>query len=278
MTVTQNEMLIMAMQELGGRRTLSELSAWCAVRGVNMGDPHAVASANTVNDRNRYMGNRCGIRQDYRTDQGHPKDKLYRRGTPRDKTYELYDNFLHGVWDRREVSPGKYVPFCLVEPEMVQAHTEGEEHAPQVADGDNRKKIRRMIAEREGRPAFRSALIRAYRSRCAVTGCAVVDILEAAHIKPYRGPGSNHVRNGLLLRADVHTLFDKGLLWFTESWRIVTAQRLDGSEYESLKGQSIFLPENISEQPLPENLSDHRAFSLDLENRRRWEDSTEELV
>ena len=45
-----------------------------------------------------------------------------------------------------------------------------------------------------------------------VSGCGIVDLLEAAHIAPYRGPEYNHLENGLLLRADIHTLFDLNLL------------------------------------------------------------------
>ncbi|MBC3384944.1 HNH endonuclease [Pseudomonas sp. SWRI179] len=162
---------------------------------------------------------------------------------------------------------------------MVQALAESEAEQKSLAstgqkapDDDSRKKALRLIAQREGGQAFRSALIRAYHSRCAISGCAVLEILEAAHIKPYRGPESNYVNNGLLLRADIHTLFDKGLLWITNSRQVATSLRLVGSDYEALKGRSIFLPEVILEHPLLENLSDHRAFALGLENRRRIED------
>jgi hypothetical protein len=41
-----------------------------------------------------------------------------------------------------------------------------------------------------------------------VTGYSLPDVLEAAHIEPYLGTASNHVENGLLLRADIHILFD----------------------------------------------------------------------
>ena len=50
------------------------------------------------------------------------------------------------------------------------------------------------------------------RYRCMVSGCQLVDLLEAAHIRPYRGENDNHPSNGLLLRADLHTLFDLDLL------------------------------------------------------------------
>ena len=50
-----------------------------------------------------------------------------------------------------------------------------------------------------------------YEGKCAVTGCDVPDVLQAAHIFPYMGPETNHPSNGLL-RADIHTLFDLGLI------------------------------------------------------------------
>lgn len=61
---------------------------------------------------------------------------------------------------------------------------------------------------REGQPAFRGALILAYAGECAITGCAVTDLLDAAHIARYSGPKSNVTANGLLLRTDIHKLFD----------------------------------------------------------------------
>ncbi len=48
----------------------------------------------------------------------------------------------------------------------------------------------------------------AYGGRCAVTNCDIEDVLEAAHISPYNGPSTDQVYNGLLLRTDIHTLFD----------------------------------------------------------------------
>lgn len=71
---------------------------------------------------------------------------------------------------------------------------------------DARDRINRSIAIRRGQPALRSKLMEAYEGKCAVTACSVVDLLEAAHIRPYRGPHTNHIQNGLLLRADIHTL------------------------------------------------------------------------
>lgn len=79
-------------------------------------------------------------------------------------------------------------------------------------EGDERQIIERQIRERRGQQQFRDALRKRYSERCLVTGCEVLAVLEAAHIKPYRGEDDNHVENGLLLRADIHTLFDLDLI------------------------------------------------------------------
>ncbi len=78
--------------------------------------------------------------------------------------------------------------------------------------GDRRKVIERQIKERRGQQPFRDSLRKRYGNRCLVTGCEILAILEAAHIKPYRREEDNHPENGLLLRADIHTLFDLDLI------------------------------------------------------------------
>jgi hypothetical protein len=83
-------------------------------------------------------------------------------------------------------------------------------YSPQ--DGDQRQLAERQIRERRGQPQFRDSLCRRYGNRCVVTGCDITAVLEAAHINPYRGENDNHPANGLLLRADIHTLFDLDLL------------------------------------------------------------------
>jgi hypothetical protein len=79
-------------------------------------------------------------------------------------------------------------------------------------DEDDRAIVTRQIAERRGQPAFRDMLFRWYRGQCLVTGSKSAALLEAAHICPYRREGDNHPANGLLLRTDIHTLFDLDLL------------------------------------------------------------------
>ena len=78
--------------------------------------------------------------------------------------------------------------------------------------GDMRVTILRAIKQRRGQRKFRNILIKRYGSICMVSGCTVLDVLEAAHIAPYRGDSDHHADNGLLLRGDLHTLFDLDLL------------------------------------------------------------------
>ena len=110
-------------------------------------------------------------------------------------------------------------------------------------DYDARLRIYRQIVARRGQSGFRAALMDAYRGRCAVTGCDVPEALEAAHLRPYRGPESNTVPNGLLLRSDVHTLFDLRLLALDPTTRqLVVSKRLAGTQYESMSGHRVADP------------------------------------
>jgi hypothetical protein len=114
---------------------------------------------------------------------------------------------------------------------------------------DGREYDRRAILRRQGQPAFRLALLRAYDGKCAVTGCGVVEVLQAAHIIPYRGPATDRVENGLLLRSDIHDLFDLGKLDFDDEWRVRLHDDLRGSLYEELEGRTVRLPRNERLRP-----------------------------
>ena len=115
------------------------------------------------------------------------------------------------------------------------AETEGAFNPGTVSD--QRTRLLASIVRRRGQPAFRAALIKAYAGRCAVTGCDVLDALEAAHIFPYLDGETNAVSNGLLLRADIHTLFDLRLIAVDPDARtVLIAPSLRGSAYASLEG------------------------------------------
>ena len=77
---------------------------------------------------------------------------------------------------------------------------------------DDRTQVRALIHRRQGQPAFRANLRVAYGDTCAISGSSVTQILEAAHIRPYKGKHSHRINNGILMRSDLHTLFDMHLI------------------------------------------------------------------
>jgi hypothetical protein len=99
--------------------------------------------------------------------------------------------------------------------------------------------IKVAIKTRRGQPAFRKALLEAYGGTCCITGCTVQEVLEAAHISPHGDETNYSVYNGLLLRADVHTLFDLGLLRFDETGVVHVDDTLNGSEYYQYEGHKM---------------------------------------
>lgn len=102
---------------------------------------------------------------------------------------------------------------------------------------DERERVARAILVRRGQAAFRRALVRRYGARCMITGCELLDIIEAAHIAPYRARPDNAPVNGLLLRTDLHTLYDLDLLGIEpESMKVSLHPAAAAAGYEPLIG------------------------------------------
>jgi putative restriction endonuclease len=122
-------------------------------------------------------------------------------------------------------------------------------------DYDARLRVYRQIVSRRGQAGFRAALLEAYQGQCAVTGCDAAPALEGAHLRPYRGPESNTVTNGLLLRADIHTLFDLRLLASDPVTRnMVVSKLLGGTECEALSTSRLADPAAAWQRPNQEAL------------------------
>ncbi|PSB37495.1 HNH endonuclease [Aphanothece minutissima] len=127
---------------------------------------------------------------------------------------------------------------------------------------DTRSRIAREIACRQGQPAFRRELLKAYERRCAITRCVQVEVLDAAHITPYLGPETNHVQNGLLLRTDIHTLFDLGRMAIdTSDMTVVVHDLLHGSEYMKLSGSPLRVPSDKFLRPSKQALDQQREWA-----------------
>jgi hypothetical protein len=135
------------------------------------------------------------------------------------------------------------------------------------SSGDGKQKVVRAINLRRGQAQFRKELLRAYSGRCAITDCNCADALEAAHILPFDGKHTNHVQNGLLLRSDIHTLFDLGKIGVDAITKtVLVAGPLRATVYGTLKGLNIRLPADARNYPNEEVLRKHaKQWGLTLE-------------
>ncbi len=105
-----------------------------------------------------------------------------------------------------------------------------------------------IYASRDGQADFRCRVVKAYGS-CSISGCSDEAALQAAHIIPYVDARSNLVTNGICLRADLHCLFDRGLLEISPEYLISVAPQVRSQEYRALHGKRLHLPGNRSEWP-----------------------------
>jgi putative restriction endonuclease len=127
---------------------------------------------------------------------------------------------------------------------------------------DGRERIIASIVRRSGQSKFRDKLIELYERRCAISDCDAIEALEAAHIVPYYGPITNHPSNGLLLRADLHTLFDLGLLAINpETMTVLISPKRLNTCYVSLIGKPLRLPGDTNFHPSVEALAKHRRWA-----------------
>lgn len=121
----------------------------------------------------------------------------------------------------------------------------------------------RIIKPRIGQGAFKILIADAYQRRCAITGEKTLPVLEAAHIKPYSMDGPHEINNGLLLRRDFHTLFDRGYITVDKNLTVEVSHRIkedfgNGKEYYAHHGRKlIILPERKDQLPDPQYLEWH---------------------
>lgn len=156
------------------------------------------------------------------------------------KTYDLAVGHGKELWDR--------VLARLLE-QGIYRRGQAEVGDPSVRYG---KPI--LIEPRLGQGAFRIVVTDAYQRRCSVTGERTLPALEAAHIKPYKEKGPHEVQNGLLLRSDIHRLFDSGYVTVTTDHHFEVSRRIreefeNGRDYYRFHGQVLKLPPDTASKP-----------------------------
>lgn len=166
--------------------------------------------------------------------------------------------------------------FAPLDPPIAEVASSADEDRRRIleqAGVDVRRTTFRAIKTRQGQGDFRRKLIQAYEGRCAVTGSRALSVLEAAHIHPYTGPHTNRVFNGLLLRADIHTLFDLDRL------TIVAKRDAGGMRYTCFVAPDLqdteygdFHAKPLAMVPAQERRRPDRVFLREHNSRCGWLD------
>ena len=109
-----------------------------------------------------------------------------------------------------------------------------------------------LTVPRIGQQAFKAVVAETYNHHCAITGDKVRPVLEAAHILPVAAGGVHRVDNGLLLRSDVHTLFDRGFISVDVNHRLRVSRMLrerSGTGFTSAKVFGSICPSVVQTVP-----------------------------
>jgi putative restriction endonuclease len=133
-----------------------------------------------------------------------------------------------------------------------------------LADQAARFGAPQLIRPRLGQGAFRVLVTDMYHRRCVVSEERTLPALDAAHIRPYGAGGTHEATNGLLLRRDIHSLFDAGYVTVTPDLRFAVSRRIreefeNGRHYYALDGRNIEPPSNREHSPDPAALTWHNV-------------------
>lgn len=173
---------------------------------------------------------------------------------------EMLNKFYDWYLQEESVNTRDFDNDNLLEPEL--------DFDPENILDDDRKRNIIESVQREGQAKFRAELLNVYNKKCAITDCDVEAALDAAHILPYRGIKSNYIANGLLLRSDIHKLFDQYLISINPNTnRIVISSNLLNTCYEELNQKIVNFPQALSFHPSRQVLEWHYNSFLDKQNQ-----------
>ncbi len=163
------------------------------------------------------------------------------------KTYDTSTLVGASLWERVELARRAAQPFASLHDEVPEADRYGNPT---------------LVAPRLGQGAFRARVLDAYQRRCAVTNERTLPVLQAAHIRPYSESGPHALENGLLLREDLHTLFDRGYVTVTPDYELRVSRSIrdeieNGHDYYALDRSRIRLPRSPDPPPAREFLEWH---------------------
>jgi putative restriction endonuclease len=172
-----------------------------------------------------------------------PED--WSRNIVQGKSYSTETEIGKRYWNKVEILLQKYL-YQVPDEEKNQLILE----EPEAQYGNS---VLRKV--RLGQGAFRVLVTDAYNRKCAISGERTLPVLESAHIKPYALSGPHFISNALLLRSDLHKLFDSGYVTITPNFKVEVSKRIkeefeNGREYYRFHGNDIFnLPHKILDKP-----------------------------
>ena len=174
-----------------------------------------------------------------------PAPPDFKKETVQGKTYDLSTGTGKALW------------------EDVTARLSGAGFDAVAAEGSPVLGVAALVKRRLGQGTFRILITDSYERRCAVTKERALPVLEAAHIRPISEGGDHRVENGLLLRSDIHVLFDRGYVTVTPDYRFRTSPRLktdfdNGEHYRTFEGREISVPGRFDLRPSARLLEWHQ--------------------
>lgn len=161
------------------------------------------------------------------------------------KSYSIAQGIGKEIWEKVELLLETYLTTSAIDGAKSQLILE----EPEVRYSNVFSKVRL------GQGAFRVLVTDSYQRRCAITGEKTLPVLEAAHIKPYAVSGPHYISNGLLLRSDMHRLFDTRYITVTKDLKIEVSKRIkeefqNGREYYQYHGKDLlYLPQREIDRP-----------------------------
>lgn len=122
-----------------------------------------------------------------------------------------------------------------------------------------REEYRKEVSQRKGQSEFRGKILKAYNNKCCISGETCPELLEASHLQSYLTQYSNHIQNGILLRVDLHRLYDSGLLFIDSNYVVHISSILESTTYKQFDKTKILLPNNVNSYPSKESLELKKA-------------------
>jgi len=164
------------------------------------------------------------------------------------KGYDLTTGLGQKMWDEVQL--------------RLRVQTDLFREIPTAAEPSSRYGSPVIITPRLGQGSFRIMVTDAYERRCAITQERTLPALEASHIKPFRESGPHSVKNGILLRSDIHKLFDNGYVTITPEYRFEVSRRIkeefeNGRDYYALNGRYLHLPLKKEYYPSKDSIDWH---------------------